>query len=191
MRFQFGGHLEKPSQIIPQSLDFSTLVPRPPQGGAPGGSRGRHNRRAGSALKIPPGASDGCFAIRRVGLLRGDRRPGLQEDLSRAAILVKRGRLTVPVIGVAKAGWTLDDLKKRGPRQRGKARRHRRNRLWPLERSAAVRRWRLQRSFDVRETARGTRAGQASGPLSGHSAGFVSAWWSSSWASRAVPTELA
>ncbi|HTU27607.1 MAG TPA: hypothetical protein VMF30_19510, partial [Pirellulales bacterium] len=27
--------------------------------------------------------------------------------------LVKRGRLTVPVIGVAKAGWSLDDLKKR------------------------------------------------------------------------------
>jgi glucose-6-phosphate 1-dehydrogenase len=27
--------------------------------------------------------------------------------------LVKRGRLTVPVIGVAKADWTLDDLKKR------------------------------------------------------------------------------
>ena len=88
--------------------------------------------------------------------------------------LVKRGRLTVPVIGVAKAGWTLGRLEVARPRQPGKTWRRRRSRLRPAVPAAALRRWRLQRPVDVRKAARGPRSGQASGSLSGHSAGPVS-----------------
>ena len=37
--------------------------------------------------------------------------------------MVKRGTLNVPVIGVAKAGWNLDQPQGPGQRQRGEARR--------------------------------------------------------------------
>ena len=39
--------------------------------------------------------------------------------------MVKHGHLNVPVIGVAKAGWNLDQLKSPRQRQPGKARRRR------------------------------------------------------------------
>ncbi len=88
--------------------------------------------------------------------------------------LVKRGRLTVPIIGVAKAGWTLDDLKTRARDSLEKHGGVDETAFDALVRSVEICRWRLQRSCDVRETARGARPGQTSGPLPGHSADPVS-----------------
>ena len=51
--------------------------------------------------------------LRRAGVLRSDGRSGLQEDLPRAAGDGQARHLDVPVIGVAKAGWTLDQLRAR------------------------------------------------------------------------------
>jgi hypothetical protein len=41
------------------------------------------------------------------------RRATLEENLQSLQAMVKPGRLGVPVIGVAKAGWNLDQLKAR------------------------------------------------------------------------------
>ena len=57
--------------------------------------------------------------------------------------MVKRGHLDVPVIGVAKAGYTLDRLKARA---RASVEQHggpRRCRFRPIVRLVALRRWRL------------------------------------------------
>ena len=37
--------------------------------------------------------------------------------------MIKRGHLDIPVIGVAKAGWNLEQLRNRGERQHRKTRR--------------------------------------------------------------------
>ena len=65
----------------------------------------RSRRKEGS--RWPP-------AIRRDRLFRRHRRSRLQADLSRRCLAwcATRG-LNVPIIGVAKAGWTLDQLKAR------------------------------------------------------------------------------
>ena len=52
-------------------------------------------------------------AVGRDRLLRRHRRPGVQADLPVAAGLVRDEGLNVPIIGVAKAGWNLDQLKAR------------------------------------------------------------------------------
>ena len=49
--------------------------------------------------------------FRRPGLLRCHGRSGLQEDLPALQAMVKRGHLDVPVIGVAKSGWNLDQFR--------------------------------------------------------------------------------
>ena len=62
-------------------------------------------------------------AVRRPGLLRRHRRPRLQADLPGAGGADReRGKLDVPIIGVAKQGWNLDQLKQRRPRQPGRSR---------------------------------------------------------------------
>jgi glucose-6-phosphate 1-dehydrogenase len=58
--------------------------------------------------------------------------------------MVKRGGLDVPVIGVAKAGWTLDQLRARAP---GSCR------LREAVRAAAVRGWGLSGGGDLRGAA--------------------------------------
>ena len=86
--------------------------------------------------------------------------------------MVKRGHLDVPVIGVAKAGWTLDQL---GPAP-GTASRSTAASTPPRSRScrlAALRRRRLQRSRHVRRAPQGTGHGEAAGPLPGHPARAV------------------
>src|SRR5271157_5709129 len=70
--------------------------------------------------------------------------------------MVKRGHLNVPVIGVAKAGWNLDQLKARAKDSLEKA-----------ERPAALRGRRLRRFGDLSEGSQGTWRGRASCPLSG------------------------
>ena len=87
--------------------------------------------------------------------------------------MVRRGHLNVPVIGVAKAGWTFDQLKARA---RDSVEKH--GGLDPaafakLVQAAALRRRRLQGPGHVRGLAQGTRLGPASGPLPGHPAGAV------------------
>ena len=52
-------------------------------------------------------------ALRRARLLRRDRRPRLQEDLPVAPGHGPARDLTVPVIGVAKSGWTVEQLRER------------------------------------------------------------------------------
>ena len=51
--------------------------------------------------------------LRRAGLLRRHRRPAYKKIFPSLQAMVKRGQLDVPVIGVAKAGWNLDQLKAR------------------------------------------------------------------------------
>ncbi len=74
--------------------------------------------------------------------------------------LVRDEGLNVPIIGVAKAGWTLDQLKARAAdslRQHGT---YGPSGAATTDRPAALRRWRLQRPIDVRGTpkAAGRRA---------------------------------
>ena len=67
--------------------------------------------------------------------------------------MVKRGHLDVPVIGVAKAGWNLDQFKARAQGQRGEAWRPRSRGVRQAGELAALRRWRLQRPGDVSSAA--------------------------------------
>ena len=77
MRFEFGGHLEKPAQVTP---------------------RGRAMSNSHSDALVFFGAT-GDLAYKKIF-------PALQA-------MVKRGHLDVPVIGVAKAGWNLDQFQAR------------------------------------------------------------------------------
>ena len=74
--------------------------------------------------------------------------------------MIKRGTLKVPVIGVAKAGWTLEHLKARAKdsleKHGGLDPQGVRNALRP----AALCRRRLQRPDDIRDPAQGTRRRQ-------------------------------
>ena len=63
--------------------------------------------------------------------------------------MLKRGHLNVPVIGVAKAGWNLDQLRARAQRQPREARRARSRGVREAVRPAALRRRRLQGPGDV------------------------------------------
>ena len=70
--------------------------------------------------------------------------------------MVRRGQLDVPVVGVAKAGWTLEQLTRARPRQPRAARRRRRRGAVREARGAApLRRRRLRRPGDVRGAAQG------------------------------------
>ncbi len=87
--------------------------------------------------------------------------------------MVKRGHLNVPVIGVAKAGWNLDQLKARA---RDSLEKH--GGLDPaafdkLVRLVALRGRRLQRPGDLSGHSQGARFRAAAGVLPGHSAGAV------------------
>jgi hypothetical protein len=53
------------------------------------------------------------FSLGCTRFLRRYRRSCVQKDFPVAAGEVKRGHLNVPVIGVAKAGWNLDQLRAR------------------------------------------------------------------------------
>ena len=86
MRYEFGGHLEKPRQV---------------RGGRPWTD-------PHSDALVFFGAT-GDLAYKKIF-------PSLQA-------MVKRGHLNVPVIGVAKAGWNLDQLQGAGARQPREARR--------------------------------------------------------------------
>ena len=126
MRYQFGGHHEKPAES-----EARVSVPR----------------------------------RRRLRLLRGHRRPRLQEDLPRA---VPPGPTTsgldVPVIGVARRGWSDDDL--RAPRP-AKPREHGgvdETAFAKLGGAAALRRRRLHRPDTLRAAAPAARRAP-SGPL--------------------------
>ena len=66
----------------------------------------RRERHAGAS-------ADDRRRSRRAGLLRRHRRPGLQADLPGAARDGPARHLDVPVIGVARAGWTLEQLRAR------------------------------------------------------------------------------
>ena len=68
--------------------------------------------------------------------------------------MIQRGDLDMPIIGMARAGWTLEQLRERGARQpRAQRRRRRRTRSPSCRLAAAVRRRRLQRSRHLRAAA--------------------------------------
>ncbi len=87
--------------------------------------------------------------------------------------MVRRGHLNVPVIGVAKAGWNLDQFKARA---RDSVEKH--GGLDPaafakLSSLLALRGRRLQGSGDIRGPAQGTRLSPTPSPLPRHSARAV------------------
>ena len=87
--------------------------------------------------------------------------------------MVKRGHLDVPVIGVAKAGWNLDQLRARA---RDSLEKHGGVDPAAFEKllgPAALRRRRLQRPGDVPGAPQGARRGAAAGALPRHPAGAV------------------
>ncbi len=95
--------------------------------------------------------------------------------------MLKRGNLNVPVIGVAKAGWNLDQLK-----ARAKDSLEKHGGLDPaaFEKLSGLLRY-VDGDYNDAATfqalAQGARFGATPGPLSGHSAGRRSPlWWSSS-----------
>ena len=100
--------------------------------------------------------------------------------------MVKRGNLNVPVIGVAKAGWNLDQLQARAHDSLEKH--------GGLDPAAFDKLSGLLRYVDgdysdpatFQALREGTRRRAASGPLSGHSAGRCSDWWSSNSARPAA-----
>ena len=60
--------------------------------------------------------------------------------------MIRRGHLDVPIVGVARAGWTVDQLRERARASLARARRRRRRgRLREARQPAALRRRRLQR----------------------------------------------
>ena len=67
----------------------------------------------GGHMEKEAGRWHGEAGIGRTGFFRRHGGSGIQEDFPSLQALVKTGRLNVPVIGVAKAGWNLDQLKAR------------------------------------------------------------------------------
>ena len=105
--------------------------------------------------------------------------------------MVKRGHLDVPVIGVAKAGWNLDQLQGAGARQPGEAWRPRSSSVRQAVAALALRRRRLRRSGDVPGHSQGARRGAAAGALSRHPAGLVRDGRRAARESRIAPTARA
>ena len=101
--------------------------------------------------------------------------------------MVKRGHLNVPVIGVAKAGWNLDQLK-----ARAKDSLEKHGGLDPaaFDKLCGLLRY-VDGDYNDPATFQALRkelgARQAPGPLPGHPAACCSARSSSNWASRAAP----
>ena len=98
--------------------------------------------------------------------------------------MLKRGHLDVPVIGVAKAGWNLDQLKARARDSLEKHGGIRSRRRSTSCRAAALCRRRLQRSRDVPGAAQGTRFGATARALSRHPAGAVRDGGGTTWRAR-------
>ena len=74
--------------------------------------RGRGGIRSCGPGVPTQGAVRSTAAFRRARVLRRHRRPRLQGDLPRPCYgLVQRNRLDVPIIGVARSGWDLADLR--------------------------------------------------------------------------------
>ena len=101
--------------------------------------------------------------------------------------LVRDEGLNVPIIGVAKAGWNLDQLKARAadslqhhgaPDPAGAA---------TADRPAALCRWRLQRPVDLRGTAQAAGRGAAAAALSRRAAEPVRDRRGRRWRSPAAP----
>ena len=85
--------------------------------------------------------------------------------------MIRHGNLSVPVIGVANSGWTLDQLRDRARASlQGVRRRRRRGGLRQADVAAAVHRRRLRRPRHVREAAQGARRRQAPDALPRHPA---------------------
>ena len=102
--------------------------------------------------------------------------------------MVKRGTSNVPVIGVAKAGWKLDQFKARAQRQPGKARRRLDPQAFDQARvAAALRRRRLRRRGDVPGAPQGARQPRSVPRTISPSRRCCSARSSSSWRRRAAP----
>ena len=98
--------------------------------------------------------------------------------------MVKRGHLDVPVIGVAKAGWNLDQLKARARDSLEKHGGVDAAAFEKLCRPAALRRRRLRRPGDVPGAPQGARRRAAAGALPRDPAGAVRRRSSSSSRSR-------
>ena len=102
--------------------------------------------------------------------------------------MVKRGHLDVPVIGVAKAGWKLEQLHGPCQGQPREARRARSRGVREAAQSPALRRWRLPGSGDVPGYPQGARLRPAGRRTTSPSRRCCSSWsWSSS-ARRAART---
>ena len=94
--------------------------------------------------------------------------------------MVKRGHLDVPVIGVAKAGWNLDQLKARARDSLEKHGGARRRGVRQALRPAALRRRRLQRPGDVRRHPQRARRRRSIRPTTSPFRRCCSGRWSSS-----------
>ncbi len=82
--------------------------------------------------------------------------------------MIKRGTLDVPVIGVAKAGWNLDQLKARAKDSARAARRPRPRRLAEALLAPPLRRRRLRRPRHLHRSPQAARLAQHPGPLPRH-----------------------
>ena len=87
--------------------------------------------------------------------------------------LIRRGDLDMPIIGVARAGWTLDQLRERARDSLEAQRRRRCGRVRQAVGAAAVRRRRLPRSRDLRPPEAGAGRRRAPAALSRDSAEHV------------------
>ena len=129
-------------------------------------------RNTVGAPRLPDETTDDDGTLRRLRVLRRDRRSRLQEDFPALQAMARRGRLDLPVIGVAKSGWTRDQFVERA---RGASAETRRRGSRRPSRS-----WSLLRYVDGDYTdpdtfarLRGSSASAAPGPLSGDSAEHV------------------
>ena len=67
-------------------------------------------RKRPAPLKEMP---DGFLPFRRARFLRRYRRSVVQADLSGPKGLIRRGHLKMPIVGVARSKWSLDQVKAR------------------------------------------------------------------------------
>jgi hypothetical protein len=104
---------------------------------------GGHLEKAAGKIGGVKGDSHERFPLGRTRFLRRHRRSGLQEDFSGAASDGEARHLDVPVIGVAKAGWNLEQLRARAKDSLEKHGGIDRRRFRKVEPPAALRRRRL------------------------------------------------
>ena len=97
--------------------------------------------------------------------------------------MVKRGHLNVPVIGVAKGGWNLDQLRARAQGQHRETRRHGLRRIRKAQRAAALRGRRLRRSGDLSGAPQRTRRRASGRRIIWRFRRSCSKRWWSSWQS--------